>query len=486
MHLAGLFFGALVLTFASAEMDAVADNTLETSILKDAVFVSSAYNEQQKAISLNLLNRIATYISSSATIDSEEPNKLINIDNILLSDLDIDNLGDSKKLVKDLYNKVHVQLSNDYRYTFNKPAAMPTTTSSGTSSATASQSMLMIPFGSLFSFGSGNIKYVAELLDTLSRVDPLYVDILAPMFGISGEGLKTPESSKLVARLLKIIGGIGDRALVHISGVSASNINDPLTLNGKFLMRLSNILAMDAKHVNQITELFISISEMRVIEMKLFLKDLGWDTPANNVWMNPKPNEPGTMPNFSYILTLGDQTLMEITRAAKSYTPNNVQTKQDMKALKTSIIEAMDKTRYFWSEIQNQHLSYFTTQTADPIRSTLVQLTNIGSKNIGSSNWQLSQFNFNEFGKPITTPTKTTPQSTNSFHTLPPISELPAQQISSLASAIFGESASAFMSNYFQGILIINNDKTKYDRDHDHNNKTKFKYNKYHNNRYNE
>ncbi|KAJ1932515.1 hypothetical protein GGF37_007029 [Kickxella alabastrina] len=84
---------------------------------------------------------------------------------------------------------------------------------------------------------------------------------------------------------------------------------------------------------------------MRVIEMKLFLKDLGWDTPANNVWMNPKPNEPGTMPNFSYILTLGDQTLMEITRAAKSYTPNNVQTKQDMKALKTSIIEAMDKTR---------------------------------------------------------------------------------------------------------------------------------------------
>ncbi|KAJ1940202.1 hypothetical protein GGF37_004076, partial [Kickxella alabastrina] len=90
---------------------------------------------------------------------------------------------------------------------------MPTTTSSGTSSATASQSMLMIPFGSLFSFGSGNIKYVAELLDTLSRVDPLYVDILAPMFGISGEGLKTPESSKLVAQLLKIIGGIGDRAL---------------------------------------------------------------------------------------------------------------------------------------------------------------------------------------------------------------------------------------------------------------------------------
>ncbi|KAJ2383908.1 hypothetical protein H4S02_005074 [Coemansia sp. RSA 2611] len=290
------------------------------------------------------------------------------------------------------------------------------------STATAEGSLLDIPFGDVFALQPSSVRYIASLLDVLSRVDPKFAGQFAPMFGVGSNELGSPENMESVARLVATISSMESSALDMVSRATNTDMaDDPLVKSGS-LFALSNIVSMATTRVEHVADMFASLVRLPAPQLQLFLRDIGWQ--SNNILKSD--DSITAIPNLSYVFPISDELLVHISDAAKAYSSDDGKL---ARAVQPQIKEYLRQARDFWDFIPGYStISSVINLSNSPIVSALTDIISLSYKYPNASYWELVLQYYKNIGMPG----------------LNALSSYPSQYVGGLASSVVG------------GYLVIN------------------------------
>ncbi|KAJ2705495.1 hypothetical protein FB645_002381 [Coemansia sp. IMI 203386] len=425
MHLSKLLLGSLSL----------AAGIFATAIPNGDKLASINTNHNSMQYSLALLQQMNDHLSSS----SKEHN-LFNAENMQLKRFGLTTYGPAAT-VKDLYNHLNVRLSDKYQYALQPiPNSLPGTAATTADNLSIKGNMLMMPFSDIFTLDPSGIRYVADLLGIFSSMNPRNAKILAPSFGISSKSLNTPEATRSVARLLTAISNMDPKSLKLASNSNVASSNDPLVTKGS-LFTLSNILAISPGHLDTVTGLFESLSQMKASEMKVFLQNIGWQSSDADTSLGKQSDSLDAIPDLSYIFPLNEGTLSEMSQVAKLSTRSiTAGVEQMAESLRSDVSFYLKEARDFWKALPDYfNIASLLSLVNDPYISDIIRFLTFVYNNPSASFWELLLQYYKSIGMPG----------------LQSIIELPSQYAGSLVSSVVGGYVSDIITNIVSNILEL-------------------------------
>ncbi|KAI9506059.1 hypothetical protein BX070DRAFT_219263 [Coemansia spiralis] len=373
----------------------------------------SAYlNNEEHALeySAKLLSKIAEY----ASVKAADSHAAFMPSEIQLADLGLDSSGSAKR-VKDLFGTVHMRLSDRYQFTFDN----------GVKSENGGKDMLSMPFSDVFTLDPSGIRYMSNVLSTLSRLDIKSAGAIAPMFGVSSKRLHIPGAAASVANLLRTIGGMEKNSLDYIakSSIDATETDDPLSKRTS-IFSLSNLLAMENQRVNEVAEFFSSISHVRATDIAKYMHSIGWRIEGGNKGKSSGSAANG-IPNINFMFLMDDSTLSSMSQAARQYAAGA--SEGSIADVRRAVEARLDDVRDLLDFIPGySNLSSLVGLASNPVVNAISQIISLSYKYPNASYFDLALLYYKNIGMPG----------------LQNIINYPSQYVGSIASTLVGATTS--------------------------------------------
>ncbi|KAJ2084239.1 hypothetical protein H4R24_000181 [Coemansia sp. RSA 988] len=353
-----------------------------------------------------LLSRISQHLDES----NKKGKPFTKGGDIILEDLGIDSL--SSTLAANNINYAKAESVGEYQ-------------------STKEDGLLNIPFGDIFALDPSNIRYIANLLNVVSRIDPQHLGKLSPMLGIGSNSLRSSEGTESVSNLLASIASMDVDTLKLISKATSVSIDaEDSLLRTNSLFALSNILSMDTKRVSQVTAFLASISRLQPSQLESFFRDIGWD--GQNIHKSADlSSNVNHVPNFSYLFPVSNALLKDMTDAALLYASG---TTDKAHSVRPAVMTYLKGARDFLDFIPGYStISSIIDIGSSPIVDTLTQIIALTHKYPNASYWEIVLQYYKDIGLPG----------------LNALSNYPSQYIGGLASSIVG----GYVSGAISGIV---------------------------------
>ncbi|KAJ2786231.1 hypothetical protein H4R18_000078 [Coemansia javaensis] len=299
----------------------------------------------------------------------------------------------------------------------------------------AAEGTLDMAFGDVFALRPESIRYIAGLLETLSRTGPQKSAEFAPLFGVQDAERVTPEAMASTAGLIASVGAMDAGALELVAkatGAAAATAapDDPLVRHGS-LFALSDILAMHPKRVRQVAHFFGSVAHMDAPELQSFLRDIGWVRLGAGKRAE-RSSAPWVIPDFGYMFPVDDAVLQGMADAAWSYTPRSA---ARTIAVRPKVERYLTEARAFIDVLPT--IVSTLGLGNDPLVAALTQIIALSYKYPNESYWSLALRYYQEIGMPG----------------IAWITSYPGQQLGNLASSFVSDAVTSALSGVIAGLF---------------------------------
>ncbi|KAJ1852259.1 hypothetical protein LPJ57_007691, partial [Coemansia sp. RSA 486] len=168
------------------------------------------------------------------------------------------------------------------------------------------------------------------------------------------------------------------------------------------LFTLSNILAISPGHLDAVTGLFESLSQMKASEMKVFLQNIGWQSSDADTSLGKQSDPLDAIPDLSYIFPLNEGTLSEMSQVAKLSTSSiTAGVEQMAESLRSDVSFYLKEARDFWKALPDYfNIASLLSLVNDPYISDIIRFLTFVYNNPSASFWELLLQYYKSIGMP--------------------------------------------------------------------------------------